>query len=122
MIVPDRLREGPLPALLQQVGMEVIAGGRPVLRGEVIGPRGALVAGSEMEALYAALPVYFPDDFAVYEADDANVAIVWLVPISAGEASYVSSYGWKAFEDRLVECDPDLTDIYRAPLSAAQLG
>jgi Suppressor of fused protein (SUFU) len=113
MIVPDSLREGPVPGLLQQIGMEALGSARPVLRGEVIGPRGELITGSPMEALYAAIPVHFPDDFAVYEGDDESVAVVWLVPISAREASYVKRHGWRAFEDLLAELDPDLTDLSR---------
>ncbi|MBO0745953.1 MAG: suppressor of fused domain protein [Candidatus Dormibacteraeota bacterium] len=116
MIVPDRLRDGPVPGLLQQIGMEVLAAARPLLRGEVIGPRGSLVAGSPMEAVYAAIPVYFPDDFAVYEGDDEPIVIAWLVPISAREASYVKQYGWEAFEQHLAETDPDLTDVFRPSL------
>jgi hypothetical protein len=100
MIVPDVLRDGPIPGLPQQVGNECPATDRPVLRGVVIGPRGTLVAGSEMKALYAATPVYFPDDFAVYDDQDQRIVIVWLVPISAREASYVRQHGWRAFEDR----------------------
>jgi hypothetical protein len=42
MIVPDSLREGPLPGLLQQVGNEAIEARQAYLRGQVIGPRGTL--------------------------------------------------------------------------------
>lgn len=116
MIIPDDLRDGPIPGLLQQIGKEELAVGRPLLRGEAIGPRGELIPGSAMEAMYAAIPVYLPDDFAVYEGDDGQVAVVWLVPISADEAIYVRTHGWRAFEDRLVENDPDLTDFFRPSL------
>jgi hypothetical protein len=61
--------------------------------------------------------VYFPDDFAVYEHDGAEIVVTWLVPISAGEVRYVREHGWRAFEDRLAESDPDLTNVFRAPLA-----
>jgi hypothetical protein len=115
MIVPESLRTGPVPGLLQQAGMETLTAARPLLRGDVIGPRGKLVSGSRMEALYVSLPVYFPDDFAVYQGEEP-IMIAWLVPISAREAEYLSTRGWRAFEDRLTESDPDLTDIYRSTL------
>ncbi len=86
MLVPVSLRDGPVPGVLQQVANELMETGYAVLRGDVIGPRGPLFAGSPVEALYAAQPVYFPDQFAV------------------------------ALEDRLVRCDPDLTDITRASI------
>jgi Suppressor of fused protein (SUFU) len=117
MLVPSGLRDGPVPGLLQQIGMDILAADRPLLRGDVIGPRGPLIAGSEMEAIYVAIPVYFPDDFAVYEGDDDQIVVAWLVPISSNEASYIQQHGWRAFEKRLVEDDPDLTNIFRAPLA-----
>lgn len=113
MIVPDSWRDGPIPGLMQQVGAELLAASRPLLRGEVIGPRGELVPNSPMEAVYAAIPVYLPDSFAMYEGDDEQIAIVWLVPVTAAEAAYARARGWKKFEERLVETDPDLTDLYR---------
>jgi hypothetical protein len=116
VIVPDGLRDGPIPGLLQQIGTEALAAAKPLLRGDVIGPRGKLIEGSMMEAVYAAIPVYLPDDFAVYEGEGEQVVVVWLVPISAGEARYVKTHGWKEFEDRLLESDPDLTDVFRASL------
>lgn len=116
MIVPDRLRDGPVPGLLQQIGMEALSAGRPLLRGEVIGPRGELFPDSGMEAVYVAIPVYFPDEFGVCDEDGAEIVIAWLVPISANEAQYVRDHGWRTFEERLVERDPDLTDVFRASL------
>lgn len=117
IIVPERLAHGPLPGLLQQVGGEVLHTGSALLRGDVLGPKGALFAMSSMEALYAAIPVYLPDDFASCEIEDGSeVAIVWLVPISRDEADYVQARGWDAFEERLVAADPDLTDVDREPL------
>ncbi len=63
-------------------------------------------------------PVYFPDDFAVYKGNDDQIVVAWLVPISSNEASYVRQHGWRAFEKRLVENDPDLTNVFCAPLAA----
>lgn len=112
MVVPERLCEGPVPGLLQQVGLDVLRSGSALLRGDVIGPRGALFARSQMEALYAAIPVYLPDGFGQFE----DVAIVWLVPISRSEAEFVAKRGWPAFEERLIDVDPDLTDVDRLPM------
>lgn len=118
MCVKDVLRDGPVPGLLQQAGNESLASGRPYLRGDVIGPRGGLFPRSELTALYVALPVYFPDDFAVAFENEAEIAIAWLVPISTGEADFVASHGWQAFEDLLTREDPDLLDVYRLPMYA----
>jgi hypothetical protein len=113
-MVSERLREGPVPGLLQQVGLEALASKSALLRGNVVGPRGPLFAMSEMEARHAVIPVYLPDEFGQWD----DVVIVWLVPISRSEAEFVSSRGWPLFEERLVDVDPDLTDVDRAPLFA----
>lgn len=116
MVVPESLKDGPVPGLLQQVGMGALKSGRALLRGDLIGPHGPLFPGSSMEALYVAMPAYFPDEFASCVEDGQAVAIAWLIPVSVTEAKYLAVHGWDAFEDRLVERDPDLTDVYRASL------
>jgi suppressor of fused protein SUFU len=116
MVVPESLRKGSVPSLLLQAGKTALANGSALLRGDVLGPQGPLVAGSSMEALYVSIPVYWPDSFATCVEDGKDVVIAWLIPISSSEAEYVSQYGWNAFEDRLAEADPDLTDIFRTPI------
>lgn len=89
-----------------------------VLRGEVVAlPPMAMVA-SRFPYLYAAMPVYYDDDFdsVVVESGD-DVAIVWLVPITSGEANFVAERGWEEFEKELVKYDPDLMDIKRKAIS-----
>jgi hypothetical protein len=117
VVVPVSLRVGPVPGILQQIGEEAIAKGDAVLRGDVIGPRGPLFSkNSRMEALYAAIPVCFPDAFATYREDDRDVVMVWLIPISAAEAEFARARGWRRFEDELTKAECDLTDIEREPL------
>lgn len=86
------------------------------LRGEVFGPAGPLVSGSQMEALYVASPVYFDDAFATCDGPDGPIAIVWLVPITAPEALYIRAVGWDRWEEELVGSDPDLTSLDRPSL------
>lgn len=117
MIVPSPA-DRRAPGLLQQVAGEAVESGDAILRGDVIGPRGRLFDGSEMEALYAAAPVYLPDDFAVFVARPTNVAIGWLVPISHSEAHFILSRGWSEFESKLAELDPDLVDMGRSPITS----
>jgi hypothetical protein len=109
-----------IPAVLRQVGMESLSKKRPVLRGDVIGPRGQLFNGSTMEALYVAIPVYLPDSFHTYTSQNYSVVFPWLVPITRQEALYVAQNGWNAFEDRLSETDPDLLDIQRPSIVPKQ--
>jgi hypothetical protein len=105
---PDRV-----VSLLLQVGSAALHARHALLRGDVIGPAGAFIPGSDLTALYVAAPVYFPDEFATFVGDEGEVVIVWLVPISTLEANFVARRGWSAFEDKLVEQDPDLVDFSR---------
>ncbi|MFC6153094.1 suppressor of fused domain protein [Nocardioides yefusunii] len=80
--------------------------------------------GSEVSALYVADPVYLPDEFARFAGEGGpDVQVLWLVPITSAEARFVREQGWEAFEDLLVDQDPDLVDVFRAPvkLPAAEL-
>ena len=70
-----------------------------------------------MEAIYVSLPIYFPDEFSVYSQNEIDIAIAWLIPISRSEARYVRERGWRDFEQRLAEIDPDLVNVYREPLT-----
>jgi len=117
IVVPVTLGLVPVPDTLQHVAQEAVATGRAVLRGYVIGPRGPLFYDdSKMEALYAANPWIFPNEFATYREKDRDVSIVWLVPISRGEAEFVRVRGWRQFEDELAKANPDLVDIKREPI------
>jgi suppressor of fused protein SUFU len=102
--IPDNL-----PVVLQQVAAEAVSRGNAYLRGEVIGPRGRLFPGSDFTALYVAIPVYFPDEFAAVD----QVAFAWLIPITTEEAGFVAVNGWPKFEDLLLREDPDLLDMKR---------
>jgi Suppressor of fused protein (SUFU) len=109
---------GFIPGVLQQVGRQLIESGSALLRGDVIGPRDPLAEGSELTALYAAIPVYFPPGMDGFESERTGEGVfVWLVPISTSEAEYIRTNGWSAFEDRLEEQDPDLADLRRRPIS-----
>jgi hypothetical protein len=121
MHVPEYAQPSNLAGVLLQVADEMLRNQRCLLRGEVVGPRGTLFAGTAMTAFYAALPVYLPDGFADFVNEDGPVALTWLVPITDAEAGYVARYGWSAFEDALAVEDPDLTDLNRRSLAVAAL-
>lgn len=72
-----------------------------------------------MTALYPAVPVYLPDDFAECSESNRTIVLTWMVPITDEEAEYVSAHGWESFEDALVAEDPDLTVVDRPPIAAA---
>ena len=98
---------------LLTVAHDLIQEHRPLLRGEVIGPRGPIVPGSVLEAYYCALPVYFPDGLASFHGTVPRTNNMWLVPISHAESHFVWEHGWDQFEELLSARDPDLLDLAR---------
>jgi hypothetical protein len=121
MHLPTADQPGNAAGLLFQVAGELIARGRGLLRGEVVGPRGRLFDRGQMTALYAATPVYLPDNFAVCDTAAGKAVMAWLVPITGAEADYVRTHGWTAFEAALVAEDPDFTEPSRSPVTATAL-
>jgi hypothetical protein len=107
-----------LPGVLQQIAIETLTLGRALLRGEVLGPRGQLVHGYDMTALYVSVPTCFRRSFHVYEPEDEEpVFIAWLFPITTAEARFVEEQGFDEFE-RELECrDPDLLDFDRPSIA-----
>ena len=103
--------------LLAAVARDVTASATSLDRGAVLGPHGPLFPGSHLEALYCAPPVYFPDGLAKYGGMTPPVVLVWLVPLTAKEASFASRRGFAAFEALLQEQDPDLLDIQRPEMA-----
>jgi hypothetical protein len=115
MLIRERFGCRNLPGILQQLALEALEQDRGYVRGDVIGPRGQLVEGSAHEALYVAVPVYFPDDFHVFRPPAGEpIVFAWLVPITAEEARFIRDRGWAEFEDELEKQDPDLLDFGRA--------
>ncbi|WP_223701509.1 suppressor of fused domain protein [Sutcliffiella deserti] len=103
-----------IPAILQQVGKMLLQKNRALLRGDVIGPYGALSTNSKLEALYSTMPVYFPDDFHSYQVnEELTIVMTWLIPITSQEALFIEENGWSSFEDKLEDLDPDLIDFSR---------
>lgn len=103
-------------SLMDVVARDIVASHVGLLRGQVLGPAGPVVDGSRLEALYCSFPMFWPSELAQFDGLEPPVTIVWLVPISAGEAAFVRDRGWDSFEDMLVERDPDLRDWFRPSL------
>jgi len=95
--------------VLITVAQEMLRSGRPVLRGHVLGPRGPLWPGTKLEALYATLMTYMPEEFSSCMLEgNRPCGLIWLTPITRDEAIYARTHGYKAFEEALFREDPDL--------------
>jgi hypothetical protein len=91
----------------------------PYFFGHVLPPAGPILEGTEMEAFYVAPLMYFGGserDFSHLKIDEIDVLFSWLVPIYKPEVEWIHRKGGDAFEDLIVEQDPDLMDLNRPPL------
>ena len=108
---------GPWPGILGHVACRSIQEKMAVLRGDFIPLPGPIAPGSEMVALYAMPPVYYPDDFSSFSLDgERRAAIVWLVPIGDREMSRRIEVGWSDFEAEFVARNPDVLDLHRGQM------
>jgi hypothetical protein len=103
-----------IPPVLSLVADDIAHSGTMPPRGSVLGPDGPLFEDSSLTALYVAMPVFFPDDFHVYEGSTPPTVMVQLIPITTDEAAMASESGWETFESHLERSDPDLFDLHRA--------
>jgi hypothetical protein len=110
-----------IQGLLGAVGMDGVRQHSALSRGSVQGPAGPLFPVTRLEALYASLPAYFPDQLGDCRTTSGETHFMWLVPIAAAEAAFIRMHGWQRFEDLLVEQDPDLLDLHRAPIRLPML-
>jgi Suppressor of fused protein (SUFU) len=110
----SHFRETNIPAVMQQLGIQVLDANEPVLRGDFIGPRGALFGQQLITGFYAAVPTFLPDDFGTGPIGDGTAAVfVWLIPVTTAEIEWGRQHGWVEFESRLEELSPDLFDLAR---------
>jgi hypothetical protein len=101
-MVKDAQVDPRLLPILDQVAREHARTDTPVLRGDLISKQGSLLDSGNFVALYATVPVYYPDSFWTFHDEDyGNVVLCWLLPIKREEQAYVSQNGWSAFEERL---------------------
>ncbi len=100
---------GRMTALMDEVASELLAAHRVLLRGDVVGPRGPLVEGSTVSGLYCTVPVFLAPGARQF----ADVAIVWLIPVTSAECSYIAARGWSAFEEALDVSGFVSTDLFR---------
>jgi hypothetical protein len=107
---------------LDQIARESARSDRPVLRGEVLHKQGALLANRDFVALYATLPIYYPDTFwSFHDEEQGDTALGWLLPIKANEQVYIRENGWSAFEELMDGAKFDLFDLDRPSLAGGPL-
>lgn len=101
-------------ALLLSIADHALGRNRALLRGEVIGPSGPVIAGSGLTAIYVANPSPFDDSFVQFSCAPPALVFAYLIPITSSEATLVEEKGWSWFEGRLEDVDPDIWNLHRS--------
>ncbi len=113
----NEFKDWNVPAGLQRLAMHIIESGRALVRGQCLGPFGKLFPESDVDSLYVAIPVYFPDSFNFLESSGQEpILMAWLVPLLPSEAAWCREHGWSALEEELSRQDPDLLNLRRPPM------
>jgi hypothetical protein len=115
------MKEGPLsprvPGILGQVVEERVISGHAILRGEAIWKSGTLLDNGDFMALYATLPVYYPEEMWVFHDDNmGDIVLCSLLAIKEQEWCYLEQHGWRKFEELLDQAPFDLFDLSRPSL------
>lgn len=112
----SRFRSSGIDSLLHILAREILESHHAPPHGAVSGPRGPVTSGSSLEAFFFMHPAYHPGDLEEFSGFDDPTYIVWPVPITSAEAAFVHAGGWRVFEERLFQADPDLMDLMRSSI------
>lgn len=103
-------------SILAQVTKESLEDGRPPSLGDVLGPRGQMFEGSEMEAVYVRKPDHISESFCSFQVGENEVQVLWLAPITKAEAQYIRLHGAIDFELLVQQEHPDFENVKRKSL------
>jgi hypothetical protein len=112
-VIPD------LITLIRVVAQMITDSQHPLFHGDTLPPAGPLLETTPMEALYTATLMYFNTDaqqFDTLQVGTLRVLIAWLLPVYRTEVEWIQKYGYDAFEDLIVELDPDGLNLARPPI------
>jgi hypothetical protein len=96
----DRFVSRRLAGLLAIAASQALQERAALLHGQVLGPSGPLIPGSELQALLCLEPFLFPKTLTVCRDTRPPTDFIWLVPISEPEALEVASAGVSQLIDR----------------------
>lgn len=101
--------------LLSAVGGSAAARGVALRIGEIIALEVGIGPDRRFHHLVAVAPTWFRDSFFILNTVVPPVAIAWLIPVLPDEVAFADMRGSDAFEDALIQADPDVHDLERQP-------
>ncbi len=105
-----------LEAITLVLAEDVLEHHYAAVRGTVNSPSGPICPGSSLEAFYFATPIAYPEGFDVFKESEPPTYLYWAIPVTVAEAQFVRVNGGNAFEDMLLNLEPDLLDLNRASI------
>lgn len=99
--------------LILSLAEDVVARGKALLRGEVVGPGAPVIAGATVTAVYVTNPSPFDKSLTQFASASPPTVFAYLVPITSAESVLVQERGWSWFEDQLDQQNPDIWDLAR---------
>ncbi|WP_433811407.1 suppressor of fused domain protein [Flavobacterium johnsoniae] len=100
--------------VLLNVSEEILIKHKAPLRGHVIKTKLHFLTNFNISGFYITHPVFFEEDFWVYENSEPSTVFLWLIPVNQREIDFIESDGWEKFEDLLEEKDDcDFWDLNR---------
>jgi hypothetical protein len=101
-----------IAGLLLSLAEHVLEHGKPLLRGEIVGPGPSVVPNSALTEIFVTNPSPFDSSLTHFPTSPPHV-FAYLIPVSAAEAFLVRTRGWRWFEEQLEQQDPDVWDLGR---------
>jgi hypothetical protein len=113
----DSFDEKEIASFLLSFSEYLISQNRALLRGETIKGNTPIIESSNLNGVYAALPVFFEKSFYSLKTPNQPISFIWLIPLHSKESEYISKNGWNAFEDYLEKSPCDFWDLKRKVLT-----
>ncbi len=83
------------------------------LRGSLIEHKSSFLEKYKIEGFYVTHPVFFEEEFWVYENSTPDTIFIWLIPLFFEEINYIKLNGWNKFEDLLESANCDFWSLER---------
>ena len=102
--------------LLRYVANEILSTHKALLRGQTLILPPGILKDCNMNGLYVSLPIFFDEDFHVYNSSPPTV-FCWIFPLYSEEMDFIAHNGWNRFEDILEVIDCNLWDLKRPKIN-----
>lgn len=83
------------------------------LRGSIIENKSDFFKQYKIDGFYVTHPVFFEEEFWIFEESDPSTIFIWLIPLFSEEINFIKSNGWNKFEDLLETADCDFWNLER---------